>query len=334
MKKKFLALFVSILAIGSVLAGCGTSDSATGANGEVEKVVIGYFPNINHVPAMIAKDQGFYQEQLGEGVEIEYKTFPDGSAFMTALKTGDIHAGLVGPGPAMNNYSNGADVKVIAGGSTGGTVIVASKQSGIDSIDDIANSTFISPRVGCTHDVQFETYMKEQGITSNRTGGSMVHVTGPPAQYAQMFESGKVQVATAPEPWASVLEQEVGAKVIIDADEVSFGTTLPASVLVSSGKLVEENSELIQKIVNAHKEATAFIKENPEEAKQITIKDIKEVTGQELSKEVIDSAWNRIGFTYELNQEAIQNFADSSFDLKFLKEEQDLSGLIDTQFIQ
>lgn len=329
MKKIFSLFFVSALAIG-ILAGCGASSTA---DSELKKITIGYFPNINHVPAMIAKEKGYYQEQLGEDMEIEYITFPDGSSFMTALITGEIQAGLVGPGPAMNNYASGADVKMIAGGSTGGTVIMASAQSGIESVEDFPGKTFITPRVGCTHDVQLETFLSELGIKSNRIGGTMKHVTGKPAQYSAMFESGKVDIAAAPEPWASVLEQEVGAKVIIGADEVSFGQTLPASVLVATGNLVNDNPELVQKIVNAHKEATAFIAANPEEAKDITIADIEEITGQELSRSVIDSAWDRIGFTYKVDQDAVQAFADSSYELKFLQEKPDFSDLIDNQFI-
>ncbi|OZM56164.1 ABC transporter substrate-binding protein [Lottiidibacillus patelloidae] len=326
--KKTLLVLTALFTFAGILAGCGTKNGATD-----EKIIIGYFPNINHVPAMVAKENGIFEKHLGDGTVIEYRTFPDGSSFMLALTTGEIHAGLVGPGPAMNYYSTGADVKIIAGGSTGGTVVLARKDSGINSVNDFPGKTFITPRVGCTHDVQAETYLKELGITSNRIGGSMSHVTGKPSQYVQMFLAGKVDIAVAPEPWASVLEQETGAKVIIDTDEISFGKTLPASVLVTSGTLINENPALVQKIVDAHMEATAFINESPEKAKEITLKAIKEITGQELSKAVIDSAWNRIGFTYEVNQEAIQAFADSSFHLKFLKEQPDFSDLINRQFI-
>ncbi|TLS36750.1 aliphatic sulfonate ABC transporter substrate-binding protein [Pseudalkalibacillus caeni] len=332
--KRILLLMTTLVTVLGILAGCGSSDASTNGKSETKKVVIGYFPNINHVPAMIAKEKGFYEEQLGDGITIEYQTFPDGASFMTALKTGDIQAGLVGPGPAMNNYTNGADVKMIAGGSTGGTVVLARKGSGIESVEDIPGNTFITPRVGCTHDVQFETFMKEQGIESERIGGTMRHQTGNPAQYAAMFETGKIDVAVAPEPWGSVLEQETGAKVIIEADKVSFGKTLPASVLVTSGEEIKNNPELIQKIVDAHKEATAFIEDNPEEAKEITIKDIENITGQKLEKSVVDSAWKRIGFTTELDDDAVQEFANSSYELKFLKEQPDFSNLIDKQFIK
>src|SRR5699024_10924706 len=128
----------------------------------------------------------------------------------------------VGPGPAMNNYISGIDVEVVAGSSTGGTVIVSRKGSGIQSVDDVKDATYITPGVGCTHDVQYETYMKEIGETSDRIGGEMKHVIGKPAQYTTMFEKGEVDIAAAPEPWGSVLELKKDANVLIDSDEISF----------------------------------------------------------------------------------------------------------------
>jgi NitT/TauT family transport system substrate-binding protein len=330
--KKAILFLTVLFTAAMVLAGCGSGGSFKTMAGK-EKIVIGYFPNINHVPAMVAKDKGLFEKQLGDGTTIEYKTFAEGGSFMTALKTGEIDAGLVGPGPAMNNYTTGADVKIIAGASTGGTVVLARKGVKIDSVEDFAGKTFITPGVGCTHDVQYETYLEEAGITSERIGGTMKHLTGQPAQYAAMLKAGKIDIAVAPEPWAAVIEKETDAQVVIGWDEVSFGETLPASVMVTSGKMIKEKPETVQKIVDAHKEAVKFINENPAEAQEITIKDIKETTGQELEKDVVELAWERIGFTHEVDQNAIQEFSDSSFALKFLKDKPDFKTLIEYAFI-
>lgn len=333
MKKQTAIISLLFLLIFGALAGCGSDQASSGSGKEEKKVVIGYFPNIDHAPAMIAREKGYYEKELGDGVKVEYKTFPDGGAFMTALKTGEIDAGLVGPGPVMNNFTNGADVKIIAGASSGGTAIVASKKSGINSVEDFKGKTFITPGVGCTHDVQMETFLQDFGISSARIGGTLKHVTGNPAQYAAMFESGKVDIAAVPEPWASQLVKEAGAKIIVDSKKISFGTTLPNTILVSSGKKIKADKEIIQKIVDAQNEAIAFIKENPEEAKEITIKSIKETTKQELNKDVVDGAWENIRFTTEVNKDVIQDFANSSVELKFLKEKPDFAALIDSQFI-
>src|SRR6476620_9974087 len=250
MKKWLLSL--TLLLVMGVLAACG-GDSEESAAGEKEKVIIGYFPNIDHAPAMVAREKGYYEEALGENVEVEYKTFPNGGTFMTALKSGEIDAGLVGPGPVLNNYSNGADVKIIGGASSGGTVVVASEQSGIESLEDMKGKTFITPGIGCTHDVQFETYLMEQGIeelASSRIGGSIKHVTGNPATYQGMFETGKVDLAAVPEPWASILVEN-GAKVIVSTEEIAYGENLPNVVLVASGDLVNDKKEIVQGLVDA-----------------------------------------------------------------------------------
>ncbi|MDQ1145978.1 NitT/TauT family transport system substrate-binding protein [Bacillus sp. SORGH_AS 510] len=333
MKKRTAIISLLFLLLMGALAGCGTDQASSGSGKEEKKVVIGYFPNIDHAPAMIAREKGYYEKELGNGVKVEYKTFPDGGAFMTALKTGEIDAGLVGPGPVMNNFTNGADVKIIAGASSGGTAIVASKKSGVNSVEDFKGKTFITPGVGCTHDVQMETFLQDFGISSARIGGTLKHVTGNPAQYAAMFESGKVDIAAVPEPWASQLVKEAGAKIIVDSKKISFGTTLPNTILVSSGKKIKSDKEIIQKIVDAQNEAIAFIKKNPEEAKEITIKSIKESTKQELDKDIVDGAWKNIRFTTDVNKDVIQDFANSSVELKFLKEKPDFAALIDSQFI-
>ncbi|MCM3764528.1 aliphatic sulfonate ABC transporter substrate-binding protein [Neobacillus niacini] len=333
-KQAAIFSFIFLFVVGA-LTGCGTDKASSGSGTEkaTEKVVIGYFPNIDHAPAMVAREKGLYEKALGKDVKVEYKTFPDGGAFMTALKTGDIDAGLVGPGPVMNNFTNGADVKIIAGASSGGTAIVASQKSGVNSIEDFKGKTFITPGVGCTHDVQMETFLQDYGVTSARIGGTLKHVTGNPAQYGNMFETGKVDLAAVPEPWASQLVKDVGAKIIVDSSKISFGKTLPNTILVSSGKKIKADKAIIEKIVKAQEEAIAFIEKNPEEAKEITIKSIKDITKQELDKDVIDTAWKNIRFTTEVNKDVIQAFANSSVELKFLKEQPDFAALIDSSFI-
>lgn len=332
--KKWIASLTLLLVIG-VLAACGSnSDKKAGDDGKStkEKVVIGYFPNIDHAPAMVAREKGFYEKALGDKVDVEYRTFPDGGTFMTALKSGDIDAGLVGPGPVINNYFSGADVKIIGGASVGGTVVVASKKSGINNLADVAGKTFITPGIGCTHDVQFETSLEDQAIkklTSSRIGGTLKHVTGNPANYQGMFETGKVDLAAVPEPWASILVKK-GAKVIINTDKIAYGKTLPNTVLVTSNKLLKNNKEIAQGIAKAEKEAVDFINNNPKEAQKIAIKSIKDLTKQDMDQDIVEKAMSNITFTSAVDEDVIQKFGQSSYDLKFLKEKPDFTGLVET----
>lgn len=331
MKGKFLFLMIGGILL---LCACAGNTGQSNTENDQEKIVVGYFPNLNHAPAIVAKEKKLFEKQLGDDVDIEYMPFSGGSDFMTALAADEIQAGLVGPGPAMNSYISGVDVKLLAAASTGGTVIMSRKDSDIENPEDIDGHTFISPHVGCTHDVQFETYMKENlDRTSNRTGGTMKHVTGKPAQYTTMFENGDVDVATAPEPWASVLEAEQDANVVIDTPDVSFGETLPAAIFVGSDNFIENSPEEAQALINAHEEAIDFINDNPDEAIDLTIQGIDEVTGEKLEKSIMESAWERTDFTADFESDVIQQFGDASHDLKFLKEQPDFSEFIDKQFL-
>src|SRR5699024_344195 len=154
-KKRFLLFIIGGLLL---LSACAENSAQSDAKDKQDKITVGYFPNLNHAPAMVAKEKKLFEEQLGDEVEIEYETF----------SADRIQAALVGPGRAMNSYITDVEVKLLAAASTGGTVIMSREDSGVNKPDDIYNHTFNTTHVRCTHDVQFETYMKEKrDMTSN-----------------------------------------------------------------------------------------------------------------------------------------------------------------------
>ena len=183
-----------------------------------------------------------------------------------------------------------------------------------------------------THDVQFETFLQEHGndkLTSSRIGGTLNHVTGNPAQYQGMFETGKVDLAAVPEPWASTLVESGAAKVVVSTDEIAYGNTLPNTVLVANGTLVKEKKEIVQGLVKANQEAVDFINNNQGEAQNIAIKAIKDLTKQELDKDIVKQAMEKVHYTTEVDENVIKEFAQSSYDLEFLKEELKIDGLVE-----
>jgi NitT/TauT family transport system substrate-binding protein len=46
---------------------CGIQSQSGGTQ---EKVVIGYFPNINHVAVMVAEEKQLYEQLLPDGTEV------------------------------------------------------------------------------------------------------------------------------------------------------------------------------------------------------------------------------------------------------------------------
>src|SRR5699024_12000572 len=68
-----ILLFLTIVLLVIITAGCGKESKAK--EDHVSKVTIGYFPNLNHAPAIVAKEKQLFEKQLGDDIEVEYITF-------------------------------------------------------------------------------------------------------------------------------------------------------------------------------------------------------------------------------------------------------------------
>ena len=81
-------------------------------------------------------------------------------------------------------------------------------------------------------------------------------------------------------------------------------------------------------IVNAQQKSVDFINNNREEAVDIAIKSIKDLTKQEMDKEIVTKAMDRMTYTTEIDEEVLKEFGQSSFELEFLKEAPNFDGLV------
>ncbi|WNF37584.1 aliphatic sulfonate ABC transporter substrate-binding protein [Bacillaceae bacterium IKA-2] len=319
---KRLFLVVGFLLMVGVLAACGSSKS--------DSVTIGYFPNLDHAAGIIAKEKGFFEEELKE-TEVDYFNFPNGNEFIDALNSGSIELGYVGPGPAINYFLAGGDIVVLGAAANGATLIVAREDSGIETLADFAGKSFCTPGNGCTHNVQLEIMLKDIGLTTSRSGGEVDHQPGVnPASMMMLFEQGEIDAAAAPEPWGTYLVEEFGAKVITEWNDVFLGETLASVVVVTTSKFLKENPEQVDQFLRAHKRAVEYTHENKDDT-LVTINDLLYNLSQtRLPESVLENAWERMVVTTETHTEALQAWANASYDLNFIDNEPNLDGFVDT----
>src|SRR6478735_8158464 len=95
-------------------------------DGQSKTLKIGYFPNINHVQAVIGLNNGDFQKILGNNTKVETIVFNAGPSAVEALLANRIDATYIGPNPTINGYvaSGGKDIRVISGVSSGGASFV------------------------------------------------------------------------------------------------------------------------------------------------------------------------------------------------------------------
>ncbi len=95
--------------------------------------------------------------------------------------------------------------------------------------------TLATPQLGNTQDVALRYWLKSKGYQTQVTGSGDVTINPTDnASTLALFKTGKLDGAWLPEPWASTLVVDAGAKVLVDEASLWPRKTFPTTVLVVS----------------------------------------------------------------------------------------------------
>lgn len=308
-------LLIGLLTVTALCAvGCGKKS-------EKEKEVhVGYFNNITHAQALLLKSEGKIEESLGEDVNVKWTAFNAGPAEVEALFSGDIDIGYIGPVPAISaNVKSKGDVVVLSGATKGGAVLVKRKGSDIESIEDLSGKVVAIPQIGNTQHLCLLKLLEENGLKPVTDGGTVTISAVANADVANTMERGDIDAALVPEPWgATLLEND--AELLLDYDEVYYDGDYDVAVVVARKEFIEENPDIVEKFLKQHKEATEQINNEKEKSLEIINNELKESTGKSLSDDIINKAFERIGVSADINEEALNAFAELSKGQEFISE--------------
>jgi len=321
MKKVLLVFTVLVVALG--LMACGSNE----VSGNLTKVNIGYFPNIAHAPAMVGIENGYFEKEL-EGLDVSTVNFPNGSLFMDALATEQIDIGYVGPGPAINRYLQGGDVVLISNASIGENVLVLRNDIPYNGVEDLEGKLIATASTGCTHDLLLRKMLQESGMAVEENGGTVKRIAQKPSTNLSMLYQKQIDGALVSEPWASLMEAEGVGRVVVDVTEQPWDGKVPAAVVVVRKEFLETYPEVVEQFLKAHEDSINFINENRTETVKIIESQIKAITGEEIAKDIIDKSLNRVFFTTEIDEVVLQEFADLSKDLGFIKGDSNIKNFL------
>lgn len=115
MKKKVLALLLTVVMMLPVLAGCGKSDQADqqgqSATGKETKVVLNEVAHsLFYAPMYVAIEEGYFKEQ---GIDLELVTGFGADKTMTALLSGEADIGFMGPETTVYTSNEGAEDLIV-----------------------------------------------------------------------------------------------------------------------------------------------------------------------------------------------------------------------------
>jgi NitT/TauT family transport system substrate-binding protein len=308
----------------AVEASSKNTTTSVAPKGKVaKKIRIGYFANVTHAPALVAVQRKTFEKYFKvDKTKVEFTVFNAGPAVIEAMKGGAIDVSYIGPNPAIAGYvsTNGSLLRIIAGATLNGAQLVV--KPSINSIADLKGRTIATPQLGNTQDVAARAYLKKQGLSTTITGSGDVAIA--PTENANtltLFKSGKLDGAWAPEPWASRLVLEAGAKVLLDEKNIWKNKQFITTNVIASADFLKKNPGSIDTFLRAHVETVDFIstKKNETTVKNLVQVELLAKTGKTLADDVINRAWSNIVISEDpLARELLESANDAS-DVGLLK---------------
>ena len=312
-------------------AGAAPAAGATAA----AELRLGYFGNITHAPALVGVSKGFIAKNLGQ-TKLSTEVFNAGPAAIEALNAGAIDASYIGPSPAINSFvkSKGESINIIAGAAAGGAQLVV--KPGISSPADLRGQTLATPQLGGTQDVALRAWLGKQGFQTSPGGGGDVTINPTEnAQTLKLFQDGKLDGAWLPEPWASRLVLQAGAKVLVDEKDLWDGSLtgkpgeFPTTVLIVNRKFAAEHPATVKALLAGHAESVQWLAaaSAPEKAGVLNAA-LKEAGGAALPADVVARSLKNIVFTVDPLAGTYKKLLQDGVDAGITKQAE-LNGIFD-----
>ncbi|MCU1531247.1 MAG: transporter substrate-binding protein [Arthrobacter sp.] len=337
--KRKRTLEISLAAGLALLIGAGAAVASTVSRGSepapasdprpAAELRLGYFGNITHAPALVGLSKGLLTKNLGE-TKLSTQAFNAGPAAIEALNAGAIDATYIGPNPAINSYvkSNGESISIIAGAAAGGAQLVVKPE--ISSAADLKGRTLATPQLGGTQDVALRAWLGHQGYQTATDGSGDVAINpSENAQTLKLFQDGKLDGAWLPEPWASRLVLQAGAKVLVDEKDLWEKGEFITTVLIVNKKFAAEHPAAVKALLKGNAESVDWLNAAPAAEKASVLNAaLKESAGAELQPDVIDRSLKNIVFTVDPLAGTYKKLLQDGVDAGTTKQA-DINGIFD-----
>lgn len=272
MKKVFFAGAVLVLLF-ALLAGCGSprtqkqeaEQKPAGGKVRIANVV---FPG-GPPQGIVMLNKGILKEKLGSNYEIESiltRNIDQVSGEMNNDKYDVLFAyyGTIAEYASnMSPFNNGNNFVVIANISNGpGNSLVA--QPGIRDIKQLAGKTVGVFNNDYAAAALVANTLKEDGLDIVERGGTVKLRIGNSAEILKDFKAGKLEALMARPSF-----REPGFTTLKKPNEMAYKGAPPYQVLMVRKAFLQEHPDVVEKVLEAHIDASEWIKANRQETAEI-----------------------------------------------------------------
>ena len=322
------AIYIGIVTIAaiSIIAAMNHSNYS----GSENRIRVAFFPNVGHAIPIIGTETGIFSNGLGNQTVIETKLFDSGPQVIESLFANSIDIAYVGPGPAINGFlkSENKGIKILSGAASGGASFIVHPDSSISTINDFPGKRIAAPQIGNSQDISLRTYLSENGLKTAEKGGSVVVFNIPNPDIYTLFVKGEIDAAWVPEPWATILVNELGGKRLFYEEELWPDKQFASVLLIGRSDFIEKHPQIIQNWISSHMETVDRINSNPNESELIFNQFLKKTLGQSLPEQIVSESLANLEITSDPITNSIYIFAERADSLGYLgRHGYDLEGI-------
>ena len=308
---------IAIVVIG-VIVLVGTTQSSF--DDSEKKIRIAFFPSIIHAVPIVGMENQTLSENLDTDLDIQVKIFDSGPQVIESIFSNSVDLAYVGPGPVINGYlkSDGKDLKILASAANGGASFVIQKNSGLESIENYPGKRIAAPQISNTQDVSLRHYLAENGLTSAEKGGDVFVLNISNPDIYTLFAKGDIDGAWVPEPWATMLVEELDGIRLFDENEFWPENKFSSVLLIGRADYIEKNPEITKRWIDANEKTVKWINYNPTESKKLYNEFLKDYMGKTLPEKIVEESFSNIVITSEPVEKSIHIFAERADSLGYL----------------
>lgn len=314
MRNIFKSLLVVLITVTALIA-TGCKKKASSELNTAKKIRV--MDNAGYVPIVIGDKKGFFKEEFGDSVSLEFNHHMNGgAAAMEAMTAGEIDFAILGDMPVIQSKGNGLDVVVLSSlfTSKDGYHLVAAKDSGIHSIEDIKGKKVAVMTASTNHKLLLK-YLEAKNLTVD----DIDLVSLKTKDQLAAFVGKNVDAAVTQVPASTKIIEQTGAYIVTNADDYDTIQTL----ITGSGKFLKENPEYGVKFMRAVIKADKWARENLDEALKI----IAEEDGDSpVSTEQL--YWDTRTFHYDLGDDEVKAVQDT---IDYLNQQGTLTAKLDAK---
>ena len=288
--------------------------------------------NTHAAPAYIALESGWYSD---EGIELNsFDSYVTGVALASALSRGDVQVAYICAGPAIVAKARGVPIKIVSATHRYGFSIIAKPE--IENVSALKGKKIGCVREGGMTDLFLKYTIRKFNITDVE-----IRRMNPPKLIITLI-TGQIDVAFLPEHYATLAES-YGFNCIATSQEI--WPNMLGSVLVVKEDLIDNNPELVKKLVEINDRGIDLAKKSPNDASILVTSQLKIsnplgvdesiIAPQiaELDHHIVKKSMANIDYTNHVEDRDIQEYIDFLRVLGYVETDLKPEDLFDMRFI-